>query len=196
MVSLLELGRRDVATGAMKAALVPPVDPGGGSEFDLFGAAPGAPATDQLGLVQPVDGLGEGVVIAVALGADRVHDTCLGEAFGVSDGQVLDAPIAVMDQPRKRVATSEDGHLEGVEGEVGAKAGRDAPADDAAAEDVDDEGCVAETSDRPDVSEISDPEAGRSRSGEGPFHEVSRSGSEIGRFRGPDAALADRSHEA
>ena len=38
----------------------------------------------QLGLVEPVDGLGERVVVAVADGADRRAGADLGEAFGVA----------------------------------------------------------------------------------------------------------------
>jgi predicted glycoside hydrolase/deacetylase ChbG (UPF0249 family) len=33
-----------------------------GREFDLLDGAPGAALADQLGLVEPVDGLGEGVI--------------------------------------------------------------------------------------------------------------------------------------
>jgi hypothetical protein len=44
---------------------------------------------DQLGLVEAVDRLGQGVVIAVAFGTDRVDDAGLLETFGVSDGQIL-----------------------------------------------------------------------------------------------------------
>jgi hypothetical protein len=62
----------DIAVGAVKPALVPPVEPGGGREFDLVDGMPGTPASDQLGLVQTVDCLGEGVVIAIALRSGRV----------------------------------------------------------------------------------------------------------------------------
>ena len=76
---------------------------------------------DELGLVEAVDGLGEGVVIAVAPGAHGVHDARVSEALGVADGQVLDAAVRVMDQSREvPVAPAPDGHLEGVESEVGA----------------------------------------------------------------------------
>jgi len=53
---------------------------------------------DDLGLVEAVDGLGQGVVIAVADTADRRLDAGLGEALRVLDRQVLAAAIAVMDE--------------------------------------------------------------------------------------------------
>ena len=43
---------------------------------------------DQLGLVEPVDGLGQGVVVAVALAADRGLDACLGQSLAVADRDV------------------------------------------------------------------------------------------------------------
>ena len=41
---------------------VPPMDPGGGLEFDLLDRTPGIPTVDEPGLVEPVNGLGEGTV--------------------------------------------------------------------------------------------------------------------------------------
>ena len=43
-------------------------------ELDCFLGFPGSPAVNQLGLVQAVDGLGQGVVAAVALAAHRRLD--------------------------------------------------------------------------------------------------------------------------
>jgi hypothetical protein len=45
----------------------------------------------------------------------------------------------VVDEPREIVATGEDGHLQGVESEVGPKARSGPPANDTAGEDIDDE---------------------------------------------------------
>ena len=42
---------------------VPEADPAGGRQLDLVDAPPGTVAVDQLGLVQPVDGLGQGIVV-------------------------------------------------------------------------------------------------------------------------------------
>ena len=61
-----------MAVGFEEAAVVEPVDPFEGGELEVVEAAPGAAVADELGLVEPVDGLGEGVVVAVASRADRV----------------------------------------------------------------------------------------------------------------------------
>ncbi len=55
----------DIADGIEKAPVVEPVDPFNGRELDRFEAAPGAAPMDHLGFVEAVDGLGEGVVVAV-----------------------------------------------------------------------------------------------------------------------------------
>jgi hypothetical protein len=57
--------RWDVVDRAVQPALVPPLDPCKGGELDLLGGAPGAVAADQLRLVQAVDRLREGVVVAL-----------------------------------------------------------------------------------------------------------------------------------
>jgi hypothetical protein len=72
MVSLLELCWRNISAGGMEPALVPPGNPDGSGEFDFVGCPPGAVASDQLGLVEAVDRLGQGVVVAVTFGADPV----------------------------------------------------------------------------------------------------------------------------
>ena len=69
--------------------MVEPVDPLQGGVLDLVEALPGATPVDQLGLVQPDDRLGQGIVIAVATGADRGDRAGLGQALGVADGEVL-----------------------------------------------------------------------------------------------------------
>ncbi len=53
--------RGDVVERAVQAALVPPLHPREGGQLDLAGGAPGAAGADQLGLVQAVDRLGQGV---------------------------------------------------------------------------------------------------------------------------------------
>jgi hypothetical protein len=76
-----------------------PVDPLEGGQLDGFEAAPRPAASDDLGLVEAVDRLREGVAVAVADAADRGFDAHLGEALGVLDREVLYAAVAVMDQP-------------------------------------------------------------------------------------------------
>jgi hypothetical protein len=55
----------DVVEGAVQAALVPPLDPRKGGELHLGGGPPRPAGADQFRLVQAVDGLREGVVVAL-----------------------------------------------------------------------------------------------------------------------------------
>lgn len=69
MVVGFELSRRDVAQRPHQPMMVEPGHPLQRRQFHrLFGLPRPAPMND-LGLVEPVDGLGQRVVIAVALGA-------------------------------------------------------------------------------------------------------------------------------
>ena len=86
-----ELGRRDMADRFQEPAMVEPVDPLQGGVFDLVDALPRAAPADQFGLVQPDDGLGQRVVVAVAAGAHRGDRAGLSQAFGVANGQILAA---------------------------------------------------------------------------------------------------------
>ncbi len=61
----LVLGRRQVVGRRVQPSVVPEGDPVGGGELDLLDRAPAGSAMDELGLVQPVDRLGERVVIAL-----------------------------------------------------------------------------------------------------------------------------------
>ena len=54
---------------------------------------------DDFGLVEAVDGLCQGVVVAIAHASDGGHEMGLGQALGVIHGEVLNTPVAVMDQP-------------------------------------------------------------------------------------------------
>ena len=70
--------------------MVEPVHPVEGGELDGFQRAPRSAPPDDLGLVEAVDRLGQGVVVAVADAADRGLDAGIGEALGVADRDVLD----------------------------------------------------------------------------------------------------------
>ena len=89
MVVSLELGRRDVAQRLHQSVMVEPSDPFQRGKFYRLLGLPRPAAVDHLGLLEPVDGLGKRVVVAVALGADRWLDACLGKTLAVADGQVL-----------------------------------------------------------------------------------------------------------
>src|SRR3990170_6418808 len=90
MVGGLVLRRRTVAAGLVEAAVVPEMDPVGGRELDLLDRSPRTAAVDELGLVQAVDGLRQGVVVRVAAAADRADRLGLGEPLGVAGGEGLD----------------------------------------------------------------------------------------------------------
>ena len=66
--------------------VVEPVDPFEGSELDVLGRGPGGAPVDDLGLVEAIDGLGQGVVEGIANGADRRLDAGLGQSAGSSNG--------------------------------------------------------------------------------------------------------------
>lgn len=53
---------------------------------------------NQPGPVEPVDVLGRGVVIAVALTAHRRLDACFGQPLGVEDIDVLRVSVEMTDQ--------------------------------------------------------------------------------------------------
>ena len=93
VVSFLGFGWRDVADGLQQPAMVEPIDPGERGKFDRLEAAPWTAAMDHLGLVESVDGLGEGVVIAVADASDRGFEASLGQPLGVADADVLRASV-------------------------------------------------------------------------------------------------------
>ena len=100
MVGGLKLGRWNVAAGRVEALVVPPGHPCRGRELDLVGRPPGPLGSDELGLVEAVDRLGEGVVEAVALRAHRGDGSLVGQSIRVPDREVLDNPdIAVVDEP-------------------------------------------------------------------------------------------------
>lgn len=165
VVTLLCLGGRDVADGFEQASVVEPVDPFERGVLDGFEGAPRPASMDDLGFVETVDGLGEGVVIAVAYAAHRRLDAGLRQALGVLDRKILTAAIAVMDQAAAvDGATVMDRLLQGVEDEGGMGRPADAPAHDVAGVDVDYEGHIDEARPGRDVGEVGDPEpVGRGR---------------------------------
>ena len=66
MVEIFVLGGRDMLAVAVQPPVVEPVDPFQRGELDGFQVSPRAAAPDHLGFVEAVDGLGQGVVEAVA----------------------------------------------------------------------------------------------------------------------------------
>ena len=122
---------------------------------------PGAVAPDELALVGLVEGLGGGVVVGGAHGSGRCLDALVDESSGVGDGQVLRSVVAVVDQALEVAAVAvlapPDRLLQGAEHEVGVHAAAGGPADDAAGEQVHDEGGVAEPRPGRHVGEVDHP---------------------------------------
>lgn len=65
IVVRLSLGRRDIAHGFQLLVVVEPSHPFLSGELDHLPGLSGRPAVDQFGLYAPVDGLSQGVVVAV-----------------------------------------------------------------------------------------------------------------------------------
>lgn len=122
VVVRLELDGPNHAELAVESPVVEPVDVLDRRDLEVRDAAPGPLVADEFDFEDRVHRLREGVVVAVALGADRRDRACFGESVGVADCSLLDSAVAVVDQLAEVVAFSlrrPDAHLEGVEDEVG-----------------------------------------------------------------------------
>jgi hypothetical protein len=95
---------------------------------------------NQLGLVQALNDSASALSYESPREPNRGDRACLCDALGVPNGEILHAAIRVVDEAVEVLAAQRpDGHLQGVEGEVGAQGARCLPADHVAREDVDDE---------------------------------------------------------
>ena len=88
IVVCLSLGRWNIPNRLQQSDVVESVHPFKGGQFHGFLGFPGSTAVNQFGLVQPIDCLGQGVVVTVATTAHRRFYPGLGEALGVKDGAV------------------------------------------------------------------------------------------------------------
>ena len=89
----------DIADRLQQLPVVEPLHPFERGVLDGFEGPPGSASMDDLGLVEAVDRLGQGVVVAVADAADRWLDPGLGETLGIFDRDILAAAIAVVNEP-------------------------------------------------------------------------------------------------
>lgn len=84
----------------MEAAVVLPVDPAGGGVIDigdgLVGPRVEHGGADALGLVQPVDGFHQGIVVGVTDGAIGDGDPFQLEARALVEAALADPPIAAI----------------------------------------------------------------------------------------------------
>ena len=88
--------------GASSRLLLNQIHPFERRQLDGLEAAPWLVPVDDLGFVEAVDGLGQGIVVAIADATDRRLDAGLGQALGVFDRDVLHAPVGVVDEPAAR----------------------------------------------------------------------------------------------
>jgi hypothetical protein len=70
VIARLCLGWRDVSDWLQQPAVIEPVDPFERRELDGFKIPPGSAPVNDLGLVKPVDGFGESIVIGIANASD------------------------------------------------------------------------------------------------------------------------------
>ena len=87
-----------VVQGLVQAGCVPPVDPLHRGQFDGLDGLPQVFGMDEFGLVEPVDGFGQGVVVGVAHGAHGGCYPCGDECLRVCQADILGAFVAVVDQ--------------------------------------------------------------------------------------------------
>ena len=110
---------------------------------------------NDLGLVEAIDRLGEGIVVTVTDAADGRFDTRLGEALGVSDADVLRPPVGMVHQPGAMNGPAfVQRLLQRVQYEVGVCRPADALADNAPGVGIDHEGHINEPGPRTDVGKI------------------------------------------
>ena len=83
--------------------MVEPVHPFECRKLDGLEVPPRTTTTDHFGLVQPDHRLGEGVVVRVADAPDRRINAGVCQAVGVTDREILRAPVAVMEGERNVV---------------------------------------------------------------------------------------------
>ena len=81
------LGRRDIADRFEQAVVVEPGYPFERGQFDRLLGFPWRPSADQLSFVKAVDGLGQRIVLAVALAVHGGFDAGFGQALAVADGR-------------------------------------------------------------------------------------------------------------
>src|SRR5688500_8209655 len=118
MVAVFEVGWREVAEGGMAAlAVVEDLDVLEDSGSGLLPGGPGL-AVQQLGLEGGEEALSDRVVPARAGMADALAQVVSSQPVGVGTGQILGAPISVVDQAGRRTPRGER-HGQRIERQLG-----------------------------------------------------------------------------
>jgi hypothetical protein len=147
-------------------------------------------------LLDAVRPTGERVVVRVTDTTDGGLDTGIEQALCVPNRNILAAPVAVVDEATFHRTAVVQRLLQGIEDEIGMCRPRHPPADDAAGEDVDDEGHVHEALPSRHVGEIRHPQGIRMRRPELPVHLVRRARGGLVSDRGPGLLAADCATQA
>src|SRR5471032_15261 len=139
--------------------MIEPGYPFQGRQFDGLAHLPGSTAMYQFCLVQTVDGLGQRIVVAVALTAHGRFNAGFRQAFTVADGDVLRAPVAVMNQCVVTLRLASVQRLfQGIQDEVGAHRTADAPGYDAPRKHINHKSHIDKALPGRDVGEVGHPE--------------------------------------
>ena len=143
--------------GSKSLWVVKPGHPFEGGQFQSFFRFPRCPAVNQLGFVQAVDGLGQGVVVAVTATAHRGCNFGLCQPLGVANSDVLRPSVGVVGQrPITLGSAGVQRLLQRIQNEVSAHRTADPPTDDAPGAHINDKGHVLPTLPRRYVCEITD----------------------------------------
>ena len=86
----------DVAEFAVQSSVVEPVDVLGDSDLEVVDPFPRATVADQFGFEERIERFGQGIVVTIALGANGGDGFRVGEALGIANGTILNAPVRVM----------------------------------------------------------------------------------------------------
>jgi hypothetical protein len=147
---------------------------------------------DDLGLVKPVDGLGESIVVTVANAADGRLDPSFGKPLRVLDRDVLAAAITVMHQSSTANGpTLVQSLLERIEHKVRMRRARYTPANDTPGIGIDDKGHIDKARPGADIGEVCDPKPVRCRGMELAVHMIERTRGSLVRRRGSDGLPAN-----
>lgn len=138
--------------------MVKPMHPIESLPLQRLDGLPGAFLANQLRFVKAVDRLGQCVVVAVSGAAHRGLDSRLQEPLAVADGDVLRAPVAVMDQSALLRLPCIKRLLQGIKNKVCLHVAANAPAHDTPREHIDNKGNIRKALPGRDKSEVSHPE--------------------------------------
>ena len=169
----LDFGWCSGAEFRVESLVVPPSHPLQGRELDLRGGAPWPLLADQLRFVEGIDGLGEGIVVAVAEGTSRGCGAELDSPMGVNQAHVVRAMVGVMSQSGEITASCERGDVQCHQRQDVRVEGRsDVEAADLSGEHVGDESDAGLALPRSHIGDVNKSMPARRGGGEPALHQV------------------------